>query len=178
MLSEREFNALLVQYTPYIVRQVSRRSPVDLIEDAVQDVLVDACAKRDQYDPARGAFVTWLYWLVRARMQVRATHAHKRRHLNYAVELHDDGDPLAQPVAIEGDPHARLELVEVLDAIRALKPKHAEVIMQRAIGATYEELSPIYGTSKQYIQQLHTTGMKVLCKRIGRKPQLEKSACL
>lgn len=172
MLPEKEFNALLVKFTPYVRSQIMRRCPVDLVEDAVQDVLLDACAKRANYDPARGAFVTWLYWLIRNRLQVRAAYAHKRRHISHTPELYEDGDPITPAIAIEGDPHAHLELSEALDAVRTLKPKQAEAIMQRAIGVTFDEIGKSFGASAQYAQQLHHAGMAKLRKRTGRKPQL------
>lgn len=176
MLPEREFNELLVQFTPYVRFQVRRRSRGEANEDAVQDVLLDAVAKRENYDPARGSFVSWLYYLVWARMQANRLHERKRRHLQHDLDAtYDKGEPVLQPIAIEGDPHARLELVEVLDAVKTLKPKQAEIVMQRATGATFGEISTSFGVSKQYIEQLHVKGLTTLRKRTGRK-QLKGAA--
>lgn len=171
MLPEREFNALLVKWTPYVRFQVRKRCPVDLIEDAVQDVLLDACAKRENYDPNRGTFVSWLYWLTRARMQARFTYAKKRRHISHSVELHEDGEALTVPLSTEGNPHEALELREALDAVCRLKPRQADVVMQRAIGATFHEISSGFNCSKQYVEQLHVLGLKSLRKKTGRKAQ-------
>lgn len=176
MLPEKEFNALLVQWTPYIRDRVNRHSPRDLADDAVQDVLTVACSRREKYDPAKGAFVTWLFWVIRSVLSDRAAYAFKRVHLDNPVETFDDGEPVVPMIATYGDPHAHCELTEALGIVnRLLKPRHATVVLQRAIGATFDEIGAELGTTGKYAEQVHKESVQLLRKRTGRK-QLERRA--
>lgn len=169
MLAEREFNALLLQYMPYIRLRVFR-SGIEDREDVVQDICMTACAKRANYDPSRGAFVNWLYWTIRSRLQELAIHKRKRASLNKQMEyFEEDGEPRFHAISLEGDPHMSLELRETLDAVSELKPREAYVVMQRAIGVGVDEIGATFNASGQYAQQLHALGMRKLRKKMGRK---------
>lgn len=169
-VTEKEFNALLVQYQPYIVSLVRRQGGGEELEDNVQEVIAQACKARKGFDPERGAFPTWLWWQVRSCMQNRRAYKAKRRDLNHSVEFFEDGQMLNEP-SVPGNQLDHVELKEMLDFIAMqLSPRQANVVLHRAVGSTLEEIAEAYGSSKQYIDELRRTGLAKLTKRLNRIP--------
>jgi RNA polymerase sigma factor (sigma-70 family) len=170
-IPEKEFNALLVKYRPFVTSQVIRYGGGENTEDLAQDVMVHVCRFRRNFDPDKGGFVTWLWWQIRSCLQQRRLHARKRRDVNHSMEYHDDGTPLTEAVTFD-DPLARIELRETLDAACSLQPREAHAVLQRAVGATFGEIGAEYDASSQYAQQLHTLGMKNLRRKMNRRPAM------
>lgn len=169
MLSEKEFNALLVQYRPYVISQVARHGFGWDTEEVVQDVMLQACQSRRNFEPARGTFVSWLYWQVRSCVQLRRQRHSKRRDISYSMEYHENGDPVTD-VSVMGNQHDHLELRETVEAIYEMKPQQAHVILQRAVGVTLEELAGTMGLTRQRIEQVHASARKSLAKKMNRIP--------
>lgn len=161
MVPEREFNALLVKYTPYIKTQLAKRGVEDR-EESFQEIALFLCEKRESFDPTRAGFATWAWWVIRDRVNVARKRKAKRRHINFSMEYFPDGEPRYEALSNEGDPHACLELKETLEAITSLPPRSADAVMQRACGVTLGELGRDHGISKQRVQQLRETGLKKL----------------
>ncbi|PFG31725.1 RNA polymerase subunit sigma-70 [Paramicrobacterium agarici] len=79
-------------------------------EDAVQDTLIRAHERRDQYDPSRGALRTWLYRIATRICLDRLRGADRR--MLFGGPEHMDGDDLGVPLPphrwVEPVPGARL----------------------------------------------------------------------
>lgn len=170
MLSEKEFNAELLEFRPYIVSRVKRLGGGEDTEDYVQDVMEFVLRHRTSFDPAKGKFVSWLWWQVRSCMQQVRARQDRRRNVNISMECHDDGEPISEAVSTIGDPHAALELREVLAAVSTLKPREADLVLQRAEGVRWEDIGEEYGVSHQAVQQTHRTAVVKLRKKI--RPRL------
>ena len=99
----------------------SRFSDRQLAEEVVQETVLAAWRKYDQYDPGRGSERAWMFGIAR---NVAATrHRRNQRHLR-AVPT--------DPVADSGIDDAELARVAerslIADAIRALSPDHRDVV--------------------------------------------------
>jgi RNA polymerase sigma factor (sigma-70 family) len=170
MVSEREFNALLVQYRPYIISQVMRNGGGgEDAEDHVQNAILQLCRVRRNFDPEKGAFPTWVWWQVRSYMQIARKRIQNRRAINHSMEYYEDGVPLSEAVAL-GNQQDHVELSATLDAIGELDPRQADVVLQMAVGATLNEVATKYEISRERVRQLRVGGLKKVCKKLNRTP--------
>jgi RNA polymerase sigma factor (sigma-70 family) len=161
MVSLDEFNALLVKYMPFIRGQVYRRG-FDDREDVVQSVVLEACRRRENFDPSKGAFLTWLRWVIRSQLTVRANSARRRQHINLPLEHDEDGQPFLEAVATDCDAHISLELSEVMDGVAKLRTLESHIVTQIAVGTSLDELADEHDCSKQYIHQTLKKGRERL----------------
>lgn len=79
---------------PHLLRFAVTLTSVDDAPDLVQDTLVQAWAKRHQYDPTRGSLRAWTMAIVADRARAHPSHSHERtnRHRNnhrLADNIHD-----------------------------------------------------------------------------------------
>ncbi len=88
-------------------------------EEVVQDTLVLAWRKRDQFDPERGTERAWLFGILRnvAASRYRAS----KRHLASVPD--DDVEDAADSVA-----DSWTDVSEVVDALRSISAPHRDVI--------------------------------------------------
>lgn len=116
-------------------------------EEAVQDTIVQAWRKADQYDPDRGSERAWLFGILRNTAVSRHRKTGRRLRIVRPVELTDDS-------AVSPDGHdIELERAEIVDAINALSDDHRVVIVAAyygglRIGAIAGDLGVPEGTVK------------------------------
>jgi RNA polymerase sigma-70 factor (ECF subfamily) len=120
--SERLARALYESHGPALEGWAYRRfDDRQLAEEVVQDTVLAAWRKYDQYDPARGSERAWMFGIAR---NVAATR--HRRNLRHLRAIPTD------PVADAGLDDAELDRVAqrslIADAIRALSPDHRAVV--------------------------------------------------
>lgn len=115
-------------------------------EDVMQEVMVYAFRSLDKYDPARGAFRTWLYTITVSRCR----NARRRKwlptvRLSHLLSLGQD------PPAPDGEaPEAVLNWHTTRDALEraltALSPRLREAVALRyGQGLTYREMADVLG---------------------------------
>lgn len=90
-------------------------------EEAVQDTLVLAWRKRDQYDPDRGTERAWLFGILRNVSASR--HRSRHRHLSSVPDTGLDVPDVSRAAA-----DAWAETAEVVDALRSISGPHRDVI--------------------------------------------------
>ena len=108
-LAIEDLDALRVPLTGYCYRLLGSAADTD---DAVQETLIRAAAKRDQYDPGRGRLSTWVHGIA-TNVCIDMLRSAKRRAL--VVDLgqatgqgEDLGAPLPPDARLEPMPDSRL----------------------------------------------------------------------
>ena len=114
-------------------------------EEIVQETLILAWRKYDQYDPSRGSERAWLFGI--ARNVAAGRHRRRHRHLR-AVPDDDLPDATA-----ERDLQREVETSHVRDALWTLSDAHRQVVIEtyyrgRTVRETAERLSIPEGTVK------------------------------
>lgn len=116
-------------------------------EEVVQDTLVLAWRKRQQFDPSRGSERAWLFGIIRnvANSRYRSS---KRR-----LELVAPLDPGDERHALRGEEERAFEAAQIADAVAALSREHRSVIIGayfrgHRLAALAEELGIPEGTVK------------------------------
>lgn len=98
---------LYERHAPTLYRYVARRLGDDVAEDLTAQVFVEALAHQDNFDPAQGSEIAWLYGiatnLIRRhhRRESRANVAHARLGAHRAAE--DPAAPSESRLAAEAD---------------------------------------------------------------------------
>lgn len=99
----------------------SRFADRQLAEEVVQETVLAAWRKYDQYDPARGSERAWLFGIAH---NVAATrHRRNQRHLRSVPT-----DPVGEIIVEDRELDRIADRSMITDAIRALSPEHREVI--------------------------------------------------
>ena len=116
-------------------------------EEVVQDTLVLAWRKRDQYDPERGTERAWLFGILRNVASSR--HRSNGRQLHVVRDVDQGGEGTSR--SAEDD--LGLEAVEVIEALLSLSPEHRAVIVAafyrgQRLATIAEELDIPEGTVK------------------------------
>ena len=120
-----------------MTRLARRLAPADEVDDIVQDALVRAWQKWDQFDASRGTAITWL--LAITADQARATRRRAARRLR-AV---DDGSPLPDRAADE----QRRDL-DLDHAVRRLaKRQRLAVELHYFVGLSVDETAAVMSCS-------------------------------
>ena len=163
-LSIEDLEALRVPLTGYCYRLLGSSADTD---DAVQEALIRASSRRDQYDPSRGRLSTWVHGIA-TNVCVDMLRSAKRRAL--VVDLgqaagsgEDLGTPLPADVWLEPMPDSRLiatqdpgEVVLERESIRLafiaalqyLAPRQRAVLVLRDVLAfTARETAQILGVT-------------------------------
>lgn len=122
-------------------------------EDALQDVFWQVYRSLESYDPAKGAFTTWLHRLT-------VNHCLNRRRRGAAVR----NEPVKGPPSPE-------RLVEVNDTVRyflqGLSDKHRAVVVLRYVwDLTYEEIADILNIPLGTVQSRLHTALKSVRQRL------------
>ena len=99
----------------------SRFSDRQLAEEVVQETVLSAWRKYDQYDPGRGSERAWMFGIAR---NVAATR--HRRNLRHLRSVPTDAVPDSSINDVELARVAERSLIA--DAIRALSPDHRDVV--------------------------------------------------
>ncbi len=113
-LDERHSDALMLWASR---RFVDRREA----EEVVQDTLLLAWRKWDQYDPRRGSERAWLFGILR---NVAASHHRATRR-----QLRVVGDRPGIEASANADEAALVEAAHVADAVRSLSYEHRQVLV-------------------------------------------------
>ncbi len=149
---EQAFAALFEQYknlvykTAYLMLDHTQEA-----EDALQEVFIQVHDALPTYDPAKGAFTTWLY-------RVTVNYCHNRLRQRQPVQaitdlpsglLSDDGPPLEKQLA---------ERAMMQQAMERLSPKlRITVILRYYAGLSYAEIAEVLaipeGTVKSRLHQ-------------------------
>ncbi|TMQ86940.1 sigma-70 family RNA polymerase sigma factor [Actinomadura soli] len=159
-----DLEALRVPLTGYCYRLLGSSADTD---DAVQETLIRASSRRDQYDPARARLSTWVHRIA-TNVCIDMLRAAKRRALVMDVESatahpSDLGAPLPPDVWVEPMPDSRLLDVQnpsdvVLEresvrlafiaALQHLAPRQRAVLVLRDVLVfTAQETAEILGTT-------------------------------
>lgn len=119
---EQLARSLYEEHGPALERWAhSRFADRQSAEDVVQETVLAAWRKYDQYDPARGSERAWIFGIAR---NLAATHHRRgRRHLR-AVST----DTVAEAAADDAEIARLAERSLIVDAIRALSPDHQHVV--------------------------------------------------
>lgn len=147
----RAYRKLLDELSGWLRRYYARRVAPDMVEDAVQDVLLAIHEKRHTYDPAR-AFGPWLAGIARYKWidRLRRLKTTASEPLDDNIAVADHGDRV-----IAGATTRRL-----LDRI---KPQQAEAIrLVKLDGLSVEEASAASGQSTSLIKINVHRGLKRL----------------
>lgn len=145
------YHRLLSELDTWLRRYYSRRLPVPMIDDAVQEALVAIHEKRHTYDPSR-PFAAWLAAIARYKW-IDALRSLKSQ---ATVPLEDDA---VAPDREESVLDARL--LESL--LGTLKPAQAEVVrLVRLRGHSIEEASRATGQSAALVKVNIHRGLKRL----------------
>jgi RNA polymerase sigma-70 factor (TIGR02960 family) len=161
-LAIEDLEALRVPLTGYCYRLLGSSSDTD---DAVQETLIRASSKRDQYDPGRARLSTWVHRIA-TNVCIDMLRAAKRRALVMdaaAGHNSDLGAPLPPDVWVEPMPDARLldgqdpgEVVLERESVRLafvaalqhLAPRQRAVLVLRDVLAfTAQETAEILNTT-------------------------------
>lgn len=120
--SERLARALYESHGPALEGWAySRFSDRQLAEEVVQETVLAAWRKYDQYDPGRGSERAWMFGI--ARNVAASRHRRNERHLRSVPT-----DPVTD-AGIDDAELARIaERSLIADAIRALSPDHRNVV--------------------------------------------------
>ncbi|GAB4444235.1 MAG: RNA polymerase sigma factor SigW [Anaerolineae bacterium] len=115
-------------------------------EEVVQDVFVYVYRNRDKFDPARGAFQTWLYTITISRCRNKR----RRKWLPTVMLSHLVNQGLEPAGAHHETPEAALARRGVRDALEqalaGLSPRLREAVTLRyAQGLTYREMAEVLG---------------------------------
>jgi RNA polymerase sigma-70 factor (ECF subfamily) len=139
------FAALHERYAPSLYRLAYSVLLVDQdAEDVLQESLVYAFRNLDRYDPARGAFRTWLYTITISRCR----NARRRKWLPTVALTHLLNVGIEPPAPDDESPEARATWAEVRDSLRdaleTLSPRLREAVALRyGQGLTYREMAEI-----------------------------------
>ena len=163
-LAIEDLEALRVPLTGYCYRLLGSSADTD---DAVQETLIRASSRRDQYDPSRGRLSTWVHGIA-TNVCIDMLRSAKRRalvvDLGHATGQGEDlGAPLPSDVWLEPMPDSRLiatqdpgEVVLERESIRLafiaalqyLAPRQRAVLVLRDVLAfTAQETAQILGTT-------------------------------
>jgi RNA polymerase sigma-70 factor (TIGR02960 family) len=161
-LAIEDLEALRVPLTGYCYRLLGSACDTD---DAVQETLIRASSKRDQYDPARARLSTWVHRIA-TNVCIDMLRAAKRRALVMDAtegQTSDLGTPLAPDVWVEPMPDSRLldgqdpgEVVLERESVRLafvaalqhLAPRQRAVLVLRDVLAfTAQETAQILDTT-------------------------------
>lgn len=97
------------------------------VDDIVQEALILAWRKHDQFDPARGSERAWLFGI--ARNVAVDRHRRRQRHLR-AVPSHELPDVGLEDVELE----RAVETSYVREALRSLSDAHRAVVVEAYYG--------------------------------------------
>lgn len=163
-LAIEDLEGLRVPLTGYCYRLLGSSADTD---DAVQETLIRASSRRDQYDPARGRLSTWVHGIA-TNVCIDMLRSAKRRALvvdpgQVAGRGEDLGAPLASDAWLEPMPDSRLiasqdpgEVVLERESIRLafiaalqyLAPRQRAVLVLRDVLAfTAQETAQMLGTT-------------------------------
>lgn len=122
--SEALARALYLRHGPPLARWLRRRcDDPQVAEEVLQETILSAWRRYEQYDPARGSERAWMFGIARNAANTRDRS--RRRHLR--VVPTDPTAPL--PVGAEDDVDRVVERSLVVDAMRALSSDHRTVIV-------------------------------------------------
>lgn len=116
-----------------VARALTRSA--DDAEDLTQDTVVAALRHRDQFLPGTD-MAAWLATIARNR------HRSARRQDWRRCDL---TDTLAATLESSDDQHARVEALDVMRAVEALRPEFRRALVDHAIGHSREEAAEIEG---------------------------------
>ncbi len=118
-------------------------------EDALQDVFLRAFRALDTYDPARGAFTTWLHKIT---VNVCFSRARRRSPQEDVVPIDLDDRALATSPA--DDPFARLSLAEQAESLLAALDDNQRVVvvLRYYWDLSYQEIADIAGVPLGTVQ--------------------------
>lgn len=139
------FAALYERYAPALYRLAySVLLDQQDAEDVLQESMVYAFRNLDRYDPARGAFRTWLYTITISRCR----NARRRKWLPTVTLGHLLALGIEPPTAPADSPEARAAWQELQaslgEALRTLSPRLREAVALRyGQGLTYREMAEI-----------------------------------
>ncbi|MEU8797756.1 RNA polymerase subunit sigma-70 [Spirillospora sp. NPDC048819] len=163
-LAIEDLEALRVPLTGYCYRLLGSAADTD---DAVQETLIRASSKRDQYDPSRARLSTWVHRIA-TNVCIDMLRAAKRRALvmdveSAAAQSSDLGAPLPPEAWVEPMPDSRLlggrdpgevalqrESVRLafIAALQHLAPRQRAVLVLRDVLVfTAQETAEILGTT-------------------------------
>lgn len=115
-------------------------------EDVLQEAMVYAFRSLHRYDPARGAFRTWLYTITISRCR----NARRRKWLPTVALAHLLSIGVEPPAPADEGPEHRAAWAELRDSLRqalaTLSPRLREAVALRyGHGLTYREMAEIIG---------------------------------
>lgn len=138
------YNRLLSELGPWLTRYFSRRLPMSMVDDAMQDTLIAIHQKRHTYDPAR-PFGPWLgavaryKWIDRLRAMGRKA----------TVSIDDE---LIEP-SVEDHESAVTSAVLLEELLTKLKPAQATVIrLVKLQGFSIEDAANRTGQSESLVK--------------------------
>jgi RNA polymerase sigma-70 factor (ECF subfamily) len=141
------YAALYERYAPGLYRLAySILLVVQDAEDVLQESMVYAFRNLDRYDPARGAFRTWLYTITISRCR----NARRRKWLPTVALTHLLNVGIEPSAPEDESPEVRAAWQEIRaalrEALRSLSPRLREAVALRYNqGLTYREMAEILG---------------------------------
>lgn len=124
-------------------------------EDALQDVFWQVYRSLESYDPARGAFTTWLHRLT-------VNHCLNRQRRGAPPSTHDE------PRSGAGSPEHLVELDDTVQfLLQELSEKHRAVVVLRYVwDLSYEEIAEILDIPLGTVQSRLHTALKSVRQRL------------
>lgn len=174
--SEAAFDKLVATYSGQVYALFTRfLGPVAVREDMVQEVFLRVLRARERYAPT-ARFSTYLY-RVAFNLAVNHTERDKSARNQEQGEAGQEGSPVDSAVAVDGDPVAHMQTVDVVHAVRQAIASLPEAQRMALILAKYEEqsfseIAVVLGSSEKAVKSLVHRARENLRERL--RPFLEK----
>ena len=150
------------EHAPKLLRVVSAR--VATSDANIDDACSFAWAQLIATGPERDSIFAWLVTV--ATREAWRLHRLERRQAGDGDEL----IPIEAVVSPTADAHAedRVQLDEVVDALKTIHPRKRRMLVLHAAGFTYEEIGREYGVSTERARELVYRARLQLRDRLGR----------
>lgn len=139
-------------------------------EEVVQETLVRAWRKHDQYDPERGSERAWLFAI--ARNVAVDRHRSRTRHLRAVSSASGPADGATEG-ATDWDLERAVETSHVRDALHALSTEHRQVIVETFYrGSSVREAAARLGIPEGTVKSRLYYGLRALRTELERREVL------
>jgi RNA polymerase sigma factor (sigma-70 family) len=138
--------------------------------DVFGEAMLGLVIASQDFDADKQSFATWAQYKIRGRIGIykekELRYRKKRVHFRSYVDDSEDSSGVIESELLCIAESSDDERMEVLDAIKDVSGREAEIIRDRLSGLTLQQIGDKYGISRQRVQKLEERGIEMIRKQL------------